>query len=463
MNLRILIYLNPSNIDKTTHRFNLEGDSGFILVKNTILALNKIQDWHYYLLVPNVHCWSDSPKNVTLIEYPYINDALNSRFHFDTNAINNYFNVYRHDIDLIWSMLPELVSNLKAFANKRREEIPIFTYINWMDYRKNKSYEPSYLLRMYEGILEADAVGIQSKHMKKTLKQLLKEFTLPNNKIYIIPPKTNNVRWNKDNKVGNIIGFPHRISEESGFKEMFSLIKDRLKYKLWITNLNNVSIKNDEMVINKFYPNRNDYIKQLNNLRFGISYHIKYSMWSMSVLDMMARGKCVLVPNKNAFPEMFGESYPFYFNNKEEFIRKFELMQSLPDEELIQIGNILKERVHHLYTWHRSAKQISDLFISLIKVKKSNKSKEIASIIKNYNAITKGDLINKNMTLYNRRCSRSWNKCRIDMMRNYGIKDDHCSEYTIFYYDKNRYNQNGIEKRGGKQQEHQMTIYDSML
>ena len=67
------------------------------------------------------------------------------------------------------------------------------------------------------------------------------------------------------------------------------------------------------------------------------------------------------------------------------------------------------------------------------------------------------------MTLYNRRCSRSWNKCRIDMMRNYGIKDDHCSEYTIFYYDKNRYNQNGIEKRGGKQQEHQMTIYDSML
>ena len=226
MNLRILIYLNPSNIDKTTHRFNLEGDSGFILVKNTILALNKIQDWHYYLLVPNVHCWSDSPKNVTLIEYPYINDALNSRFHFDTNAINNYFNVYRHDIDLIWSMLPELVSNLKAFANKRREEIPIFTYINWMDYRKNKSYEPSYLLRMYEGILEADAVGIQSKHMKKTLKQLLKEFTLPNNKIYIIPPKTNNVRWNKDNKVGNIIGFPHRISEESGFKEMFSLIKD---------------------------------------------------------------------------------------------------------------------------------------------------------------------------------------------------------------------------------------------
>tara|TARA_Y100000593_G_scaffold95130_1_gene200448 strand:- start:16002 stop:17420 length:1419 start_codon:yes stop_codon:yes gene_type:complete len=457
MNLRILVYLNPSNIDKITHEFNLEGDSGFIMVKNTIMALNKIQNWHYYLLVPNVHCWNDRPENVTLIEYPYINDALNSRFHFDTNAINKYFNVYRHDIDLIWSMLPELVSNLKAFANKRREEIPIFTYINWMDWGKKSLYQPGYALRMYEGILEADMVGIQSRHMANEMKKILSEFTLPENKIHIIPPKTE-YPCQDDIHIGDLIGFPHRISLESGFKEMYSLIKDRLKYKLWVTNLNNTPFKAADMVINKFYSEREEYIKTLKKLRFGISYHIKYSMWSMSVLDMMAQGKCVLVPKKNAFPEMFGDNYPFYFNNKKEFVKKFELLQSLDDEQLLAWGHTLKARVRAIYSWDTHAKQISGLFVNSIAIRKSKKSEEIASIIKNYNAITKGDLINKALTSFGRRCSRAWNKCRMDLMVNYGIKDDINNEHTIFYSDKDRYINNGIEKRGG--QERQLTIYE---
>ena len=457
MNIRILVYLNPSNIDKVTHEFNLEGDSGFIMVKNTILALNKIQDWHYYLLVPNVHCWIDRPNNVTLIEYPYINDALNSRFHFDTNAINKYFNVYKHDIDLIWSMLPELVSNLKAFANKRREEIPIFTYINWMDWRKNTQYQPGYALRMYEGILEADMVGIQSKHMANEMKKILNGFTLPDNKIHIIPPKTE-YPYQDQLHVGDLIGFPHRISVESGFKEMYPLIKDKLKYKLWVTNLNNTPFDSDEMVINKFYPTRDEYIKELNNLRFGISYHIRYSMWSMSVLDMMAQGKCVLVPNKNAFPEMFGDDYPFYFNNKKEFVEKFELLQDINETRLLAWGHTLKARVRGIYSWNTHAKQIAELFINSITTRKSKRSEEIASIIKSYNAITKGDLINKGLTVFGRRCSRAWNKCRMDLMANYEIKDDMNNEHTIFYCDKDRYINNGIEKRGG--QERQLTIYE---
>ena len=44
------------------------------------------------------------------------------------------------------------------------------------------------------------------------------------------------------------------------------------------------------------------------------------------------------------------------------------------------------------------------------------------------------------------------------LMANYGIKDDMSNEHTIFYSDKDRYMNNGIEKKGG--QERQLTIYE---
>ena len=107
MNLRILIYLNPSNINKVTHKFNLNADSGFIMVTKGIDALNKISDNHYYLLVPTNEFDWQVPKNVTTIKYPYMNDALNNRYHFDSLFLNKIFSSYRHDIDLCWTMLPE--------------------------------------------------------------------------------------------------------------------------------------------------------------------------------------------------------------------------------------------------------------------------------------------------------------------------------------------------------------------
>ena len=456
MNLRILIYLNPSNIDKVTHEFKLEADSGFVIIKNSILALNKYVDWHFYILVPDLNCWRDRPNNVTLIEYPYINDALNSRFHFNSVVLNDVFSNYRQDIDFIWSMLPEVVANLKAFAIKRREELPIFTFINWMDYKKTKGYEPSYKLRMLEGILEADIVGIQSHHMLNTMKEILSGHEITEDKIHIMPPKT--ISNNTLPEIGNIIGFPHRVSTESGFYEMYNLIKDHLNMKLWISNINNAQVEDDPNVVNEYFADRELYYQQISNLRFGISYHINYSMWSMSVLDMLAHGKCVLAPNKNAFPEMFPDNYPYLFNDNKEFLSMFKHLQSCNKKELLKWGQKCMDYVNNRFTWDIQAKTIKRLFMDQLHAKKTNRAKDISSIIRKYNAITKSDLINKNMTEFHRRISRSWNKTRIDMMRNYGIKDDITSSETIFYYDCERYTRNRIEKRGTMLD--QLTIYD---
>ena len=448
LNLRILVYLNPSAIDKTTHKFKLESDSGFILVRKSIEALNKIEDWHYYVLVPSENletCWKDKPENVTLISYPYINDALNSRFHFDTNALNNYFNTYRHDIDLIWSMLPEHAGALRAFANKRREEIPVFSYIAWMDYKKNKGYEPSYLLRMMDGFLNSHLVGIQSKHMETFIKDdLLKDYKIDYSNTKIIYPKTEIP--DGEIRVGSIIGFPHRVSTESGYKELEDFVFDHIKHKLWISNLNNATVKPNELLINKSFESREDYYNQLASIRFGISYHIGYSMWSMSVLDMMACGKVVLVPNMNSFPEMFPSGYPFFFNDKDEFLKKLDWLERCSPSTLAYYGSANKEFVKNRFTWNVQAQELSEYFYEVIGTKKTGKTESVLKQIQKYKMVTKGDLINKNITDYGRMCSRAWNKTRIELMRDYGVKDYTKAEYTTFYipsYDP----ENGVEVR----------------
>jgi len=47
LNLRVLIYLHPSCVDRVTHKINMESDSGWCLVKDTVEAMNKICEYHF--------------------------------------------------------------------------------------------------------------------------------------------------------------------------------------------------------------------------------------------------------------------------------------------------------------------------------------------------------------------------------------------------------------------------------
>lgn len=432
MNLRILIYLNPSNINKVTHKFNLNSDSGFIMVTKAIDSLNKICDYHYYILVPTRNFDWEIPKNVSIIKYPYINDALNNRYHFDSLFLNKIFSSYRHDIDLCWTMLPENVANLKAFFSKRREEIPIFCYSNWLQ-NSNSSYEPSYKWRTIEGAMDCSAFGYQSNHMLNYMKQnTFKNIDIDYSKFYRITPKTDLINTS-DSIIGNKIVFNHRISKDSNFKEMLKLIKNDLKLPLWVTNINNAVKTNHKLIEYNNIKSRNVYFKQLKKVRFGVSYHISYSMWSMSVIDLMICGKVVLVPKLNSFIEMFGDNYKYFFKDKKEFLEKFNLLQTVNKKELLFWGNYNRKRAEELYTWDVLAKELNKIFIKIITKKTTKKTKSVLNVINKKNKISKQEIINLSLTDYGRMCSRAWNKTRIELMRDYNIKDDITKSETIFY------------------------------
>ena len=432
INLRILVYLNPSNINKVTHKFNLNADSGFIMVTKGIDALNKISQHHYYILVPNNDFDWKIPKNVTIIKYPYMNDALNNRYHFDSLFLSNIFSTYRHDIDLCWTMLPENVSNLKAFFSKRREEIPIFCYSNWLQ-NSNSNYEPSYKWRTIEGAMDCDAFGYQSNHMLSYMKRnIFNGVDIDYSKFYKITPKTDLIDVS-DNVIKDKIVFNHRISADSYFNKMIKIIKDELKMPLWVTNINNSSEYKHKFIEYNNIKKREDYFKELKKVRFGISYHIGYSMWSMSVLDLMICGKVVLVPKLNSFVEMFGNAYKYYFENEKEFIKKFKILQGVNEGELMMWGAYNRERAEKLFTWQVLAKQLNEIFLDIITKKTTKKTKSVLNIINKRGKISKQELINLNLTDYGRMCSRAWNKTRIELMRDYGVKDDVSKTETMFY------------------------------
>jgi len=432
INLRILVYLNPSNINKVTHKFNLNADSGFIMVTKGIDALNKISQHHYYILVPNNDFDWKIPKNVTIIKYPYMNDALNNRYHFDSLFLSNIFSTYRHDIDLCWTMLPENVSNLKAFFSKRREEIPIFCYSNWLQ-NSNSNYEPSYKWRTIEGAMDCDAFGYQSNHMLSYMKRnIFNGVDIDYSKFYKITPKTDLIDVS-DNVIKDKIVFNHRISADSYFNKMIKIIKDELKMPLWVTNINNSSEYKHKFIEYNNIKKREDYFKELKKVRFGISYHIGYSMWSMSVLDLMICGKVVLVPKLNSFVEMFGNAYKYFFENEKEFIKKFKILQGVNEGELMMWGAYNRERAEKLFTWQVLAKQLNKIFLDIITKKTTKKTKSVLNIINKRGKISKQELINLNLTDYGRMCSRAWNKTRIELMRDYGVKDDVSKTETMFY------------------------------
>ena len=442
LNLRVLIYLNPSCVDRVTHKINMESDSGWCLVKDTVEAMNKICEYHFFILFPSegtsqglIEVWPGKPNNVTLLLYPYTNDALTNRYHLDINAIGKHFNCYRHDIDLVWTMLPENVGGLKAFTNKRREEVPIVAYCNWMDSKKSAGYEPEYKYRMLEGAVESSAMILQSDHHYKSFKKIIS--TISNatfkEKISIINPKVVDP-YVDDLSMGGEIAFPHRVNQVSGFKKMFSLCCGDLRMPIWVTNINKTPIEADHLIKAHHYHSKEDFYKRLAKVRFGLSYHIGYSMWSMSVLEMMALGKCVLVPNMNAFPEMFDVDYPFMFKNDAEFIEKIKYMQDPEsDYDLIYWGKQNRKRFYKKFTYQIQAEQMVSLFESLVrKGKTTAKTESVESLVRVRGRITKQEILNKGLTVFGRLGSRAWNKARIEMMLN-GVNDDTSKSETTFY------------------------------
>ena len=452
MNLRILTILNPSAFGLNDHKWRPHMDSGWTLVKNAILEMNKICDYHFYVLFPDFQdkvdspyyqqIWENKPDNVTMIPYPYMNDAMSNRYNLNIKYLHS-LSQYKYDFDLIWCFQPELLSGLKAWMNKRRDEIPMVCYSAWIRAKDNDGgFPPAYHMASLAGLVDSNRFLLQSEHMKQTFldeiagHEYINVDKLPLEKIEIMTPKIQHVEY-EEVPEENMIAFPHRLYGHSNWKKCFDLTLPIIgDNKLWITDINNNYHGKDKEILKQGFDNWDEYFSQLRKCKFGVSYHTGYSMWTMSVLDCMQAGIPVLVPNKNAFPEMMPEGYKYMFKDKNEYEELFKELMDMSEEERRAIGKQLCDRVHKQYTWRTCAEQLRDIFEYEMNHKfkmHTENTQKVLDLIKNDGYTSKHAIFKSKRTDYII-MSRSWHVTRAELIRDHGILDDMTQTKPVFVH-----------------------------
>lgn len=428
MNLRCLIYLNPSLIRIT--QTSLTPDSGFIFVHEMINAIQKQCDWHFYILVPKGFTdktMFNEPDKITYVPHEYSTNALENRLMF-RDDFTSYFKKFDYDIDFFWTMLPEQVSCLMRFASKRRiMPIRIFSYINWIDCPETRMIgneddpdsryfcAPKFIARQIEGCELSLFAGVNSETMKETLltsaKEMFKQEYLDTieKQLTIIPPAINEKNNDITKFDNNLVVFNHRISKYTGFIDLYQTLKNKFSpmfpFKLWVTDPLNkpssstiVEMKKESWIINKTIKNYKDYLKELENVNFGVSFHNNYCVWSMSVLDLLSLGKPVLLPEKmKVFKEIVYPDYPFFYKDKAEFLTKFIECLNRP---FIEERQKIKQYIENNFTWDKSAtifidtlqKRFNDTKIESNQIRKLQ---YIMNLINTEGPVTKSSIFSK--------------------------------------------------------------------
>ena len=83
---------------------------------------------------------------------------------------------------------------------------------------------------------------------------------------------------------------------------------------------------------------RDEYMDFLSTMKFGVGTFQTYSAWSISTTDGFSVGVPYLLPNKLCYPEMTSvaiEPYPYLYNDRDDFIKKFNEMLDNPIVALI--------------------------------------------------------------------------------------------------------------------------------
>ncbi|MHA1215659.1 MAG: hypothetical protein ACTSPG_10190, partial [Candidatus Hodarchaeales archaeon] len=168
LNLRCLVFLNPSMFDEHAHTFDLRSDSGWILTYNVINEILKKEKWHFFILAPpdlKDKSYFEKPEYVTYIPYHYPLSAMESRFAFRPREIIRYFHFLEHDVDVVWSMIPGLLGGFQATVNcKMRQAAVKFGYFNWVDTPHNRfPTTPIFIGYQINGVLNSHFCGVNSQ------------------------------------------------------------------------------------------------------------------------------------------------------------------------------------------------------------------------------------------------------------------------------------------------------------
>ena len=169
---RILHFMNVSRFKKNV--FDHETDSNW---KMTLKVLDFLPMCHHYIVVPENHRIVDDRPNVTLLKYPYPQNAVTNRASFDYKSFRRLIDIKKMDIDYVFAMQPELLFNIMTALMDLRygEIVNRMIFFHWVDCHQSRgsSAIPPSFMRQLEAINQCNTAFF---HCKTAPDYFLKNF-----------------------------------------------------------------------------------------------------------------------------------------------------------------------------------------------------------------------------------------------------------------------------------------------
>ena len=322
---KILIYGNY------TFRDNLEADSLVEVLRRVIPFINQRWKVHFTILIPEfVKSLAFPNVEQKIYTLPtYINQM---RTHFNSIEFMKHLDWRRNDWDIIYTHLPEHTNQIaNSIFNNSNITPKIIGYSHWFEVPENATYLKTMLDANLNGILQMEECGVNSKWLKDlVLKYAAKTYNddVLNKLDKIIQPHylgVDRVNPRTTYKDKTVI-FNHRAAAYTGWewfvKCMDAVWESRQDFKVY-TTLTEVDRPWNEKIK---LTGRDEYMNFLSNIKFGVGAFQKYSAWSISTTDGLSVGVPYLLPNGLCYSEMVSNDYPYLYDNREEFISKFNSM-----------------------------------------------------------------------------------------------------------------------------------------
>ena len=323
-------------IPNITNASNIEKDSFVDVLYNHIIALDKVGDYFWNVILPKPVIKLNL-ENVKQHIAPFSGDMMNQRAFPPLDLIKIMRDV---DYDVIYSHLPDWVQTGRY---KNSINTKVIGYCHWwemkscngIDRRAGKAkwmWLPIELL----GISQMDTCYLNTQDQKnrvlneanelfndtfvKKLDNILKVWNLGVSESKIIDTPSKAKR--------NIIVFNHRAAAYKGYPKFLELMreyrKQRQDFTVWIPQLNGQS---PESWIDNSKSPKHEYYQRLQDCMIGIQMRQSNYGWSVSGTDCMMNGTPMVWQESDCYREI--DPNGLFWNKKVDF---FKILDRILDD-----------------------------------------------------------------------------------------------------------------------------------
>lgn len=333
-------------IPNITNAGSIEKDSFVDVLYNHIIALDKLGDYFWNVILPKP-VRKLNLENVKQHIAPFSGDMMNQRAFPPLDLIKLSKDI---DYDVIYSHLPDWVQTGRY---KKNVDTKIIGYCHWwemksangIDWRPGKAkwmWLPIELL----GVSQMDTCYLNTQDQKNRvlaeaketfteefvnkLDNILTVWNLGLPKEFIVEKPSNEKR--------NVIVFNHRAAGYKGWPAFLKLMKEYRKQRddfvLWVPQLKG---KPSESWIDNTKVPKHEYYERLQNCKVGVQMRQTNYGWSVSGTDCMMNGTPMIWQESDCYREIDPDG--LFFTKKKDF---FEMLDKMLDDDIFRFTQELR-------------------------------------------------------------------------------------------------------------------------